>query len=276
VPPAPWANVIANARGGFLVTERGASCTWVENSQFFRLTPWHNDPVSDPVSEVLYLCDEESGDCWTATPAPMRRDAPYTVVHGAGSSSFQHEAFGIATHLTLGIAEDAPIKLSLLRLTNHGKRARRIAVTSYVEWVVGSLREHTQHQVHTSFAPDTGAIYARNFFDPQFASWVAFCAMSEPLASHTADRREFLGRNGTTAAPVGLLRPLAGTTGVGVDPCAALRCVLELAPGETRDVVVVLGAAEGEDAARAAVHEYQDVRRDAAIARNVARWRGLS
>jgi len=274
VPPAPWANVIANAHGGFLVSERGAGCTWAENSQFLRLTPWHNDPVSDPVSEVLYLRDEETGQCWTATPAPMRRDAPYIVVHGAGSSSFQHEAFGIATHLTLGIAEDAPIKLSLLKLANHGTRARRIAVTSYVEWVVGSLREHTQHQVHTSFAPDTGAIYAQNFFDPQWTSWVAFCAMSEPLESHTADRREFLGRNGTAAAPVGLLRPLAGATGVGVDPCAALRCVIDLAPGETRELVVVLGATRNEDAARAAVSEYRDVRRaDAAIKRNVSRWR---
>src|SRR5437868_3018929 len=274
VPPAPWANVVANAHGGFLVSERGAGCTWVENSQFFRLTPWHNDPVSDPASEVVYLRDEESGDCWTATPAPMRRDKPYTVVHGAGSSSFQHEAFGIATHLTLGITADAPIKLSLLRIANQATRARRIAVTSYIEWVVGSLREHTQHQVHTSFAPDTGAIYAQNFFDPQFASWVAFCAMSEPLASHTADRREFLGRNGTTAAPVGLLRPLAGTTGVGVDPCAALRCVLDLAPGETRDMVIVLGAAQGEGAARDAVREYRDVpRAEAAIRQNVERWR---
>ena len=131
VPPAPWANVVANAHGGFLVSERGAGCTWVENSQFFRLTPWHNDPVSDPASEVVYLRDEESGDCWTVTPAPMRRDKPYTVVHGAGSSSFQHEAFGIATHLTLGITADAPIKLSLLRIANQSTRARRIAVESW-------------------------------------------------------------------------------------------------------------------------------------------------
>jgi cyclic beta-1,2-glucan synthetase len=273
VPPAPWANVIANARGGFLVSERGASCTWAENSQFFRLTPWHNDPVSDPVSEALYLRDEDTGDCWTATPAPIRRDAPYTVVHAPGRSSFQHEAFGIATHLTLGIVEDAPIKLSLLRVSNRGRRGRRIAVTSYVEWVAGSLREHTQHQVHTSFSADTGTIYARNFFDPQFASLVAFCAISEPLVSHTGDRREFLGRNGTPSAPVGLLRPLAGTTGTGIDPCAALRCVLELAPGETRDVVVVLGAADTEDAARDAVAALRDVRRaEPAMKRTVERW----
>jgi cyclic beta-1,2-glucan synthetase len=274
VPPAPWANVIANAHGGFLVTERGASCTWAQNSQFFRLTPWHNDPVSDPVSEVLYLRDEESGACWTATPAPIRRDAPYTVVHGPGSSSFQHNAFGIATHLTLGLVTDGPIKLSLLRVANRTTRARRIAVTAYVEWVLGALREHSQHQVHTSFASDPAAIYAHNFFDPQFASWVAFCALSEPLESHTADRREFLGRNGTTEAPIGLLRSLAGTTGVGVDPCAALRTVLELAPGESRDVVVVLGAAPGDEQARAAVREYRDVdRATAAVARTVARWR---
>jgi cyclic beta-1,2-glucan synthetase len=274
IPPAPWANVVANARGGFLVSERGATCTWAENSQFFRLTPWHNDPVSDPASEVLYLRDEESGDCWSATPAPLGHDAPYTVVHAPGSSSFQHEAFGIETHLTLGIAEDAPIKLSLLRLTNHGTRRRRIAVTSYVEWVVGSLREHTQHQVLTSFAPETGTVYARNFFDPQFASWVAFCAMSEPLVSHTADRREFIGRNGTTSDPIGLQRPLTGATGVGLDPCAALRCVLELAPYETRELVVVLGAAEGEEAARAAVGQYRVMRQaKTAMDRTVEAWR---
>src|SRR5205085_8817281 len=105
LPPAPWANCIANAWGGFLVSERGASCMWAENSQFYRLTPWHNDPVGDPASDVIYLRDEDTGDSWSATPAPIRRDAPYTVTHGVGSTSFVHEDFEIATHLTVGIAE---------------------------------------------------------------------------------------------------------------------------------------------------------------------------
>ena len=82
VPPAPWANVIANPRGGFLVSERGAGFTWAESSYFFRLTPWHNDPVSDPVSEVLYLRDEDTGEVWSATPAPIRNETSYTVVTG--------------------------------------------------------------------------------------------------------------------------------------------------------------------------------------------------
>jgi cyclic beta-1,2-glucan synthetase len=274
VPPAPWVNCIANARGGFLVSERGGGCMWAENSQFYRLTPWHNDPVSDPASDVLYLRDEDTGDSWSATPAPMRREAPYTVLHGVGSTSFAHDAHEIETHLTLGIAEDAPIKLSLLRVTNRSARTRRIAVTAFVEWVLGALREHTQHQVVTSFSAKTSAIHARNSFDPLFASRVAFCAMSEPLVSFTADRREFIGRNGGAAAPPGLARQLSGTTGAGIDPCAAMRCLLTLRPGDTLSLVVVLGAADGADAADAAVAEYCDVARaEAALARTVALWK---
>ncbi|HEX5725498.1 MAG TPA: protein ndvB, partial [Longimicrobiaceae bacterium] len=274
VPPAPWANVVANARGGFVVTERGGGFTWAENSFFYRLTPWHNDPVSDPAGEALYLRDEESGETWSATPAPVRRDAPYTVRHGAGWTSFAHEHAGIATRLTLSMAGGDPVKVSRLRVANRGGTARRVALVAYAEWTLGVLREHTQHQVRTELDAARGAVFARNFFDPQFAGQVAFCALSEPLAGHTGDRCEFLGRNGTLAAPAGMRgEALSGRHGAGMDPCAALRCVLELAPGEAREVVVLLGAAEGEDEARRLVDAYRDpARARSAAARSVDGW----
>jgi cyclic beta-1,2-glucan synthetase len=255
LPPAPWANVIANPRGGFVVTERGGGFSWAENSYFYRLTPWHNDPVSDPLGEILYLRDEESGDVWSATPAPIRHATPYTVRHGAGTSTFEHEHAEIATSLTLGIAPEDPVKLSILRLTNRGWRPRRITVTAYVEWTLGVNRELTRQHIHTAFEPAGRAIVARNTFDPQFADRVAFLTMSEPLVGHTADRREFLGRNGATSSPRGLdlSAKLSGLTGAGVDPCAALQCVIELQPGETREVCVALGAGAGDaDALRLA------------------------
>ncbi|HYN77824.1 MAG TPA: glycosyl transferase, partial [Lamprocystis sp. (in: g-proteobacteria)] len=57
-PPLPWVNVIANARAGCLVSEVGAGFTWARNSQANRLTPWANDPVSDPHGEAFYVRDE--------------------------------------------------------------------------------------------------------------------------------------------------------------------------------------------------------------------------
>jgi cyclic beta-1,2-glucan synthetase len=59
--PAPWVNVIANEQFGFMITERGGGGSWSENSGENRLTPWSNDPVSDPPGEVLYIRDEETG-----------------------------------------------------------------------------------------------------------------------------------------------------------------------------------------------------------------------
>ena len=60
-PPLPWINVVSNERCGFIVSESGAGYTWARNSQANRLTPWFNDPVTDPHGEACYLRDEASG-----------------------------------------------------------------------------------------------------------------------------------------------------------------------------------------------------------------------
>jgi cyclic beta-1,2-glucan synthetase len=132
--------------------------------------------------------------------------------------------------------------------------------------------------VQTRFDAERGAIFARNHFDTAFAGWTAFHAISEPVTSHTADRREFVGRNGSLEAPEGLggsaARRLGGSAGAGLDPCSALQCVLALQPGESREIVVLLGAAEGEDVAAALVHELRDPARAAAAVRaTVGAWR---
>ncbi len=93
---------------------------------------------------------------------------------------------------------------------------------------------------------------ARNYFDEQFADYVAFASISEKVAYYTADRREFLGRNGTISSPAALERAgLSGAIGATIDPCCALQATVTLEPGETREVVMLLGAGENEAATRA-------------------------
>jgi cyclic beta-1,2-glucan synthetase len=260
VPPAPWINVVANRAGGFIVSERGGGCAWAENSFFYRLTPWHNDPVSDPVTDAIYLQDPARGSLWSATPGPVDTGAPFTIRHGQGYSCFESVHDEIKTHLTLGMADEAPVRVSVLRVTNEGSAPRSVTITSYLEWTLGALREHTQHTIHTEFDPATGTVYASNTFDPSFASWLAFHSMSATVSGHTASRRDFLGRNGSPAAPAALVdgEPLGGRTGVGKDPCAALQTVLELDPGETREIVLILGAASTAEEARRLVAEHRD------------------
>ncbi|MBK5189674.1 MAG: hypothetical protein JJD97_15635, partial [Gemmatimonadaceae bacterium] len=206
IPPAPWSNVIANPNAGFCITERGSGFAWAENSYFFRLTPWHNDPVSDPSGEVLYLRDDASGYVWTPTPAPAPAvDTPiavggtlpsYDVRHAPGLTTFTHERYGIASQFSLGVPEADPVKISILKLTNHGSSSRRLSLTSYVELTLGAQREHTRHQLHTWRDEQTSAVFAENYYTDDFASRVAFSWMSEPVTGFTGNREEFIGRNG--------------------------------------------------------------------------------
>ena len=73
--PMPWVNVIANPRFGTIVTASGASHTWSANSRENRLTPFANDPVSDPTAEALFVRDDETGETWSPTPGPIVRGA---------------------------------------------------------------------------------------------------------------------------------------------------------------------------------------------------------
>jgi cyclic beta-1,2-glucan synthetase len=173
----------------------------------------------------------------------------------------------------MAMTPGASVKISLLRLTNLENRPRRLTVTSYVEWTLGVLREKTKPHIRTFARPDRGAMLAQNCFDPDFAGHIAFSAISEELSDYTADRRRFIGRNGTIGDPEGLRHPSLDKASDAQDPCAALRCTVELSAGETREIVFLLGAATGEDEAIRLIDEYRDVSRArGAVSRSREEW----
>eukprot|EP01087_Luapelamoeba_hula_P010649 TRINITY_DN2826_c0_g1_i1.p1 TRINITY_DN2826_c0_g1~~TRINITY_DN2826_c0_g1_i1.p1 ORF type:complete len:3055 (-),score=438.24 TRINITY_DN2826_c0_g1_i1:36-9200(-) len=245
LPPAPWANVIANEKGGFLATEIGGGFAWADSSFFYRLTPWQNDPVTDRPGEVVYFRDETDGEIWSATPAPILHNTLYRVIHSPGSTSYEHEHKGIRSHLRMGMALTDPIKIAILTVTNNTGKERHLTMTSFVEWALGQTREHTQHQVNTFFDGKTEALCGRNCFESHFAQLMGFSWCSEPMSAITCDRRFFIGRNGTLERPQGLTTSvLTEITGAGHDPCAVKQVNLTLAPWERKVIVLLLGGAK--------------------------------
>ena len=240
--PAPWSNVLANPDFGTVISESGLAYTWSENAHEFRLTPWHNDPVSDASGEAFFVRDEESGHVWSPAALPRRGTGAYVTRHGFGYSVFEHDEDGIVTELTVFVALDAPVKFSVLKVRNASGRARRLSITGYVEWVLGDLRPKTAMHVITEVDLKSGALLARNAYNAEFPDRVAFLDVDDPARTVTGDRTEFLGRNGTLRAPAALARArLSGRTGAALDPCGAIQVTFDLADGEERDVVFRLG-----------------------------------
>jgi len=279
--PLPWSNVLSNPGFGTLVTSSGSAFTWSENSRENRLTPFANDPVTDPTSEAIFIRDEDGGEVWGATPGPLARSAGSgrTIVrHGPGRSTFLRAAHGVEHELEVFVDPDDPVKFSVLTLRNRGAEARRLSAFAVVEWSLSPLKPAgSLHQVVTRFDRARGAVVARNAYHAEFPGREAFFASSEPVASFTCDRTEFLGRNRSLRSPAGIRRTrLSNLQGGGLDPCAALQVRVDLAPGEERRVAFVLG--EGKDAAhvRALLERHQSLSAALASAGRVREfWRRL-
>jgi cyclic beta-1,2-glucan synthetase len=252
--PLPWANVLANPEFGTMVTASGSVCTWAENSRENRLTPLANDPIGDPQAEAIYLRDEESGAVWGATPGPLPREAdpgPWVVRHGAGVTRYLHAVAGLEQELTVFVPPRDPVKVALLTLTNTSTVDRRLSVFGYVEWCLGPPRPGERRFVVTEIDAATGAVFARNSYNTDFAGRVAFFCATGSARSCTADRSEFIGHNRTLSRPAALFRDrLGGRSGAGLDPCGAIQIDVVVEAGESRRIAFALG--QGQTAAEAA------------------------
>ncbi len=254
--PAPWVNVLANPHFGCVISDSGSAYTWHENAHEFRLTPWNNDAVGDASGEAFYLRDEESGHYWSPSALPCRGTGDYVSRHGFGYSVFEHSEDGIVTELTVFVSLELPVKFAVLKVRNASGRPRRLSATGYAEWVLGDLRHKSSMHVVTEIDPNSGALLARNAYNPEFAGQVAFFDVDDVTRTISGDRTEFIGRNGTLRKPAALGRArLSGRVGAAMDPCAAIQIPFELAAGASREIIFRLGVGHGADGASRLVQQ---------------------
>jgi cyclic beta-1,2-glucan synthetase len=256
-PPAPWSNVIANEHFGFVATDSGLGATWSGNSYHNRLTPWSNDPIVDPPSEVVYLRDDKSGEFWTATPAPAAGAVKHVAKFGQGYATYTHRHAGLDVELTTFVPESDPIKILRLRIRNDATVARELSAFYYVDWCLSDTRSRAASHVVTSIDTVCGALFARNTFRAAFGRHVAFLDVVAQSRSMTGDRSSFIGRNGTLSDPLAMeFVHLPGRVGPVLDPCGAVQTRMTVAPGAAIEVTFLLGEGADEDAARALVSTY--------------------
>ncbi|MEX2415890.1 MAG: glucoamylase family protein, partial [Paenibacillaceae bacterium] len=265
--PAPWMNVIANPQFGCLVSELGTGYTWWRNSREFKLTSWSNDPVLDPPSEMCYLRDEGSGDTWSTSAFSLSTDNTYNITHGRGFTRINHERHGIQHEMTIAVPLDDSVKMVKLVIRNKTKVLRRISVTYYAEWVLGVRRQANAPQLVTDWESSAHVLLARNTYQETFRDAYAFLGVypqviqlegqidppssqEEVDLSWTADRTEFIGRDGTLEQPAAMNRNnLSCRTGTIYDPCGAVQAKVTLEPESERVVYILLGCESSREAA---------------------------
>ena len=131
--------------------------------------------------------------------AGARGPAAYTAHHGQGYTTFTYSGRGLDHELLLFVPLVDPIKLICLKVRNVGRQPRRLSATFFAEWVLGTVRDQSSMRVVTELDADNGALLARNRFNADFSTAVAFADVNARPRIWTCDRTEFLGRNGSLA-----------------------------------------------------------------------------
>ncbi len=276
--PHPWINVIANPNFGFHVSAEGSAFTWAGNSRDYQLTPWANDPVTNRPGEAIYILDRETGRSFAPTASVLRDEAvTYEARHSHGYSTFAAQHGELAIELTHIVDAEKPVRLSRLTITNKGRSKRKLRAYGYVEWVLGNARSKNVPFIVPSQDEELGALFAGNPYHPDKSGQVAFFAATEKPQSVTADRGEFIGSTGSVDRPEIVLagKALSNTVEAGRDPCAALAIDVEVGPGESREVVFLLGNAADQQQAKALVTESRKASFEEKLDAARTHWEGL-
>lgn len=258
-PPVPWINVIANRNFGFHISESGAGFTWATNSRENKITPWSNDPVSDIASEAIYVFDEITGEVSTPVSLGRADHGIYRVRHGFGYSKFLHEEENLEQELTVLTPLEEPVKLWKLVLTNKSDRVKYLSLTYYVEWVLGTNREHTNPYILTAYNNEHEYLSAKNIYAMNFTNTQAFIFSSEMIKGYTGDRQEFLGLKGSIRDPKGLDSKLSNHTGACYDSCGAIQISISIGPKESRSVIFGLGQSDLKGEIQSIRYKYKDI-----------------
>ncbi|WP_232404310.1 GH36-type glycosyl hydrolase domain-containing protein [Pseudophaeobacter flagellatus] len=249
------------------------------------LTRWSGDPVIDNGAARLLLRDAEDGATWEFRRTPEQW---VDVMFHAEKASFhlQHHEIAATQEICVAAADDVEIRR--VTLVNHDDRHRVVDVTSYAEPV---LAPHAAHERHPAFSklfvrseilPDMdGVLFTRRPRRPEDAPSVMLHRLlcedrGVVAAGAETDRRALVGRHGTCLAAADA--EMTGAAGWTLDPVAALRARVSLAPGQRATFAYLMIAAGSRQSAIDTAERYatapaldwafEDAARSAAVEAN--------
>jgi cellobiose phosphorylase len=250
--PTPWLNYIGEGRYGGIVSNAGGGYSFDRDPRSRRVTRYrYNGVPADQPGRYVYLRDQETGEHWSPTWQPVRRDLDaYECRHGTAYTRIAASYKGIETEITYFVPpspddEPAPCELWVLRVRNGGPAPRRLRSFSYAEfsfWDAFHDLTNLDWAQHIVFSDcRDGVIRVATKFRPL----TYFFASSDEPAGFTCDREDFVGRGRDLSDPVVVVtgQPSNAPSPRG-NSVGSLTHDIELAPGQERQIVYVMGATE--------------------------------
>lgn len=278
--PRPWTNYLGGRKYGGVITNHAGGYSFTQSPADGRILRmrFNSVPVDQP-GRTFYLRDRRSGDYWSAAWQPVAKPLDrYASVcrFGTGYAAITSEYEGIVTHATYFVPLDQSFEVWWLRVTNAGPTARALSVFPFAEfpneWNMMNDLLNLQYSAHIGEARLVDGMIqasscARLPADPgHFANrdqsrWWWMALAGAPVSGHDCDREKFLGMYHGFHNPAAVEAGRCGNSeGSSDNLCGAFQADVDLAPGESRDVIVLLGVGKVGAEGKAALARCGDAR----------------
>jgi len=238
--PTVWSHMMANEQFGTLVTESMGGFTWSQNAGLNKITNWSNNQVTDNPSEVIYLQEQDTLKTWSLGLNPMPDKEEYQVKYGFGYACYEHESKEIKQDLTVFVAKQDNVKISLLDLKNLAPKKKKLNLYYYVKPILGENEMRTNGYIDIKWQENSNMIVMQNKTNTDFKQ-ISYLASSEKIKSYTGSKNFFFGE-GNLANPKGIKKvALNKENSLGKDSVAVLQLEIELEAFERKEIILLLG-----------------------------------
>jgi cellobiose phosphorylase len=249
--PVPWINYLGTDEFFGIISNTAGGYSAYRDARLRRLTRYrYNNVPSDSGGRYVYLRDDATGEYWSPTWQPVRRDLDaYECRHGLSYTTISSSLGGISAEMLYFSPPGETLEVWRLRVTNERSAAARISAFSLVEFALWDAQDDTTNfqrnystgEVEIDLGSDNAVIYHKTEYRER-RDHFAYFACSEPVAGFDTQREAFLGPYRGFDAPLAVQRGTSSdSVAHGWSPVGSHRVALDLAPGETREVIFLLG-----------------------------------
>ena len=251
--PLPWINYLGNESYFGLISNTAGGYSFYRDARLRRITRYrYNNVPLDYGGRYIYLRDDDSGDVWTPTWQPIRKELEdYSCRHGMGYTIIKSWYNQIEAEIRFFVPIKADLEVWQLKVTNHRQDPIKISAFSCVEFCLWDAWDDvTNFQRNFNIGEvevDEEVIYHKTEYRER-RNHFAYFACSEPLAGYDTQREVFLDPyKGWENPQVVVQGKSFNSEAHGWAPIGSHHVKLALNPGESHQVIFVLGYHENPE-----------------------------
>lgn len=249
--PYPWINYLGNEEFFGLISNTSGGYCFYKDAKLRRITRFrYNSVPIDNGGRYFYIND--GGDVWSHTWKPVKKDLSfYECRHGLGYSKFTGERNGIRVDQLAFVPLGVNAEIHSIKVKNTSDSKKSVKLFSFIEFCLWDAHDDAtnfQRNFSTGEVEVKGSsIYHKTEYKER-RNHYAFYSVNSEIAGYDTDRDTFVGLYNGFEAPDSVVQGnCKNSVASGWSPIASHQLDIELAPGEEKNYIFVLGYVENKE-----------------------------